>query len=51
MQYFTDLPIVLVGIHLLGAALTSAALTWLLVSVREHDPLPAGAAAPATVRT
>jgi len=51
VQYFTDLPIVLVGIHLLGAALTSAALTWLLVSVREHDPLPASAAAPATVRT
>lgn len=36
VQYFTDLPIVLVGVHLLGAALTSAALTWLLVSVREH---------------
>jgi cytochrome c oxidase assembly protein subunit 15 len=36
VQYFTDLPIVLVGIHLLGAALTSAALTWLLVSVRER---------------
>jgi cytochrome c oxidase assembly protein subunit 15 len=36
VQYFTDLPIVLVGLHLLGAALTSAALTWLLVSVRER---------------
>ena len=36
VQYFTDLPIVLVGVHLLGAALTSAALTWLLVSVRER---------------
>jgi heme a synthase len=36
VQYFTDLPIALVGLHLLGAALTSAALTWLLVSVREH---------------
>lgn len=33
-QYFLDLPIALVGIHLLGAALTSAALTWLLVNVR-----------------
>ena len=36
VQYFTGLPIVLVGVHLLGAALTSAALTWLLVSVRER---------------
>ena len=40
VQYFTDLPIVLVGFHMLGAALVSAAVTWVLVSVRE----PAGAA-------
>lgn len=33
-QYFTGLPIPLVALHLLGAALTSAALTWLLISVR-----------------
>jgi len=32
VQYFTDLPELLVGIHMLGAALTSAALTWLVVS-------------------
>ncbi|MGZ5417821.1 MAG: COX15/CtaA family protein [Nocardioides sp.] len=38
VQYFTDLPIALVTLHLLGAALTSAALTWLLVSIREHEP-------------
>ena len=37
VQYFTDLPVVLVAIHLLGAALLSAAMTWLLVSVRERD--------------
>ena len=36
VQYFTDLPVVLVAIHLLGAALVSAALTWLLVAVRER---------------
>jgi cytochrome c oxidase assembly protein subunit 15 len=36
VQYFTDLPVVLVAIHLLGAALVSGALTWLLVSVRER---------------
>ncbi len=38
VQYFTDLPIVLVGLHLLGAALVSAAVTWVLVSVREPGP-------------
>jgi cytochrome c oxidase assembly protein subunit 15 len=36
-QYFTGLPVVLVAIHLLGAALLSAAMTWLLVTVRERD--------------
>ena len=35
VQYATDLPIVLVGFHMLGAALVSAAVTWVLVSVRE----------------
>jgi cytochrome c oxidase assembly protein subunit 15 len=38
VQYFTDLPVVLVAIHLLGAALVSASLTWLLVSVRDRAP-------------
>ena len=32
VQYFTDLPEVLVGFHLLGAALTSAAATWALLA-------------------
>jgi cytochrome c oxidase assembly protein subunit 15 len=36
VQYFTDLPVVLVACHLLGAALVSAALTWLLVSARSR---------------
>ena len=35
VQYFTDLPIVLVGLHMLGAALVSAAVTWVLLTVRE----------------
>jgi cytochrome c oxidase assembly protein subunit 15 len=35
VQYATDLPIVLVGVHMLGAALVSAGVTWVLVSVRE----------------
>ena len=40
VQYFTDLPVLLVAIHLLGAALVSAALTWLLLSIRTRTPLP-----------
>jgi heme a synthase len=36
VQYVTDLPVAVVAVHLLGAALVSAALTWLLVSTREH---------------
>jgi cytochrome c oxidase assembly protein subunit 15 len=35
VQYFTDLPIVLVAFHMLGAALVSATVTWVLISVRE----------------
>ncbi|MFW6774857.1 COX15/CtaA family protein [Nocardioides sp. CPCC 205120] len=31
LQYFNGLPIVLVAIHLVGAAVTSAAVTWVLV--------------------
>lgn len=38
VQYVTDLPVVLVGFHLLGAALVSAALTWLLLGVRDRPP-------------
>jgi cytochrome c oxidase assembly protein subunit 15 len=36
VQYFTDLPVVLVGLHLLGAALVSAAMTWLLLGIRDR---------------
>jgi cytochrome c oxidase assembly protein subunit 15 len=35
VQYFTDLPVVLVGFHMLGAALISASVTWALIQVRE----------------
>jgi cytochrome c oxidase assembly protein subunit 15 len=34
VQYFTDLPVVLVGLHVLGAALISACVTWALLRVR-----------------
>ena len=33
-QYLQDLPVLLVGIHLLGAALLTASASWLLVSTR-----------------
>lgn len=33
VQYFTDLPIVLVMFHMFGAALISAAVTWVLLAV------------------
>lgn len=33
-QYFTDLPEILVGLHMLGAGVTSAAITWVLISTR-----------------
>ena len=34
VQYFTDLPELLVGFHMLGAALVSACVTWVLLRVR-----------------
>jgi heme a synthase len=45
VQYFTDLPVVLVGFHMLGAALVTAAMTWTLLAVREEggSPAPVGA--------
>jgi heme a synthase len=41
VQYFTDLPIVLVGLHVLGAAVISACVTWALLSVRHPRGAPA----------
>ncbi len=38
-QYFTGLPVVLVGLHLLGAALTAAAMTWLVLGTRDRLPV------------
>ncbi len=34
VQYVTDLPVALVAVHLLGAALFAAAMTWLLLAAR-----------------
>ncbi len=39
VQYYTDLPVVLVGFHLLGAALVSAAVTWVVIEVRQPGGL------------
>lgn len=45
LQYFNDLPVGLVILHMLGAALTSAALAWVVLAagagVREREPVPA----------
>ncbi len=35
-QYFTGLPIILVGLHVLGAALISAAAAWLMIGLRDR---------------
>ena len=35
VQYFTDLPVVLVAFHMLGAAMISASVTWTLLRVRQ----------------
>jgi cytochrome c oxidase assembly protein subunit 15 len=40
VQYFTGLPVLVVGFHLLGSALVAAAMTWLLLAVRTRDPAP-----------
>jgi cytochrome c oxidase assembly protein subunit 15 len=56
VQYFTDLPVVLVGFHMLGAAVLTAAMTWLLLAVREpragvSDVSPSDAAVHADLRS
>jgi cytochrome c oxidase assembly protein subunit 15 len=41
VQYFTDLPVLLVAVHLLGAAVLTAVMTHVLLLVREGQE-PAG---------
>jgi cytochrome c oxidase assembly protein subunit 15 len=36
VQYFTDLPELLVGLHMFGAACVSAAATWTLLGTRDR---------------
>jgi len=52
VQYFTDLPEILVGLHMLGAALISAAATWAVLSTCSRavpDPQPKSSGSSATV--
>lgn len=44
VQYYTGLPVVLVGLHLLGSALVAAALAWLLLGVRDRSGEPSALA-------
>lgn len=46
VQYFTGLPVAMVTLHLLGAGLTAASMTWLLLGTRRRAavPMTAGAA-------
>ena len=36
VQYFTDLPVLLVGFHVLGAAVLAGVVTWTLLAVRHR---------------
>ena len=50
VQYFTGLPALLVGLHMLGAGLLTAALTWFLLTLRSRGPLPSDDAAATPVQ-
>jgi cytochrome c oxidase assembly protein subunit 15 len=52
VQYATDLPEILVGVHLLGAALVSATVTWALLAIRTPEQVaavPSGQPGPVSV--
>jgi cytochrome c oxidase assembly protein subunit 15 len=46
-QYFTHLPVVVVGVHLVGACLVLVAACRTVLSLRDRGPLPSGAERPA----
>ncbi len=46
-QYFTDLPVLLVGVHLFGAALMTTCAAWLLMCTRGSPPDASTASPPA----
>ncbi len=39
LQYFTGVPTLLVGLHMLGAALVAAGAAWLVVGMRDRGPV------------
>lgn len=49
-QYFSDLPIGLVEVHMLGASLVSAAATWVLLGLRDRGAAAAVTMPPAAAR-
>ena len=51
VQYATDLPIVLVALHMLGAALVSAALTWVLLALLRPERTAPAAGLPDSDRS
>ena len=51
VQYFTHLPVVLVGLHLAGACLVLVAAVRVVLATRERGPLLSPAAAPPPART
>ncbi len=48
VQYWTGLPVTLVALHMFGAALTSAALTWVVIAARGRQNASSGSSATAT---
>jgi heme a synthase len=47
VQYFTGLPALLVGVHMLGAALVASSVTWTVLTLRERPAHPAPTPLPA----
>ena len=50
VQYFTGLPVVLVGFHLLGASAVSACATWLLLGTRTRGAHRPSGGTPGTAK-
>ncbi|WNB87451.1 COX15/CtaA family protein [Cellulomonas sp. ATA003] len=48
VQYFTGLPALLVGVHMLGAALLASSVTWTLLTLRERPPVVGASTLPGT---
>jgi cytochrome c oxidase assembly protein subunit 15 len=51
VQYFTDLPVPLVALHLVGACAVTVAAVHAVLALRDRGPVGAGAVEPAPART